>query len=238
MEWLLAPVDPNRVHDVGIAVSWHGRSMVLAWAVIAPLAVIAARYFKVMPGQDWPRELDNQLWWRTHWSGQVAVVILTAIGLVLVVGRAGERGLHGTLGYLVLLLLAAQVGLGVFRGSKGGPTAPAADGSLRGDHYDMTLLRVMFEWLHKLLGYTVLALAAVVVGLGLWEANAARWMWLLIGSWYLLLVAVSVFLQRRGWAVDTYQAIWGPDLSHPGNSRKPIGWGITRYTGEAEARSE
>jgi hypothetical protein len=59
MDWLLAPIDATRAHEVGFAVSWHARSMVLAWAVLAPLAVVIARYFKVLPGQDWPRELDR-----------------------------------------------------------------------------------------------------------------------------------------------------------------------------------
>ncbi|MEM1074187.1 MAG: cytochrome b561 domain-containing protein [Pseudomonadota bacterium] len=238
MEWLWAPIDPSRAHDISFAVSWHARSMVIAWAVIAPLAVIAARFFKVMPGQDWPRELDNQIWWRSHWIGQVAVLVFTLVGLLLILGTAVERGLHGTLGYAVLVLLAGQVGLGIFRGTKGGPTARGTDGSLRGDHYDMTPWRVMFEWLHKGLGYTVLVLAAVVIALGLWQANAPIWMWLLIALWYLILICASTVLQLQGRAVDTYQAIWGPDPVHPGNARKPIGWGVRRTTGDTHVRSD
>ena len=40
------------------------------------------------------------------------------------------------------------------------------------------------------------------------------------------MVVACVVLQRRGRAIDTYQAIWGPGAEHPGNQRKPIGWGI------------
>ena len=58
MEWLLSPIDGARAHEVGFAVSWHARTMVLGWGVIAPLAVILARFFKILPGQDWPRALD------------------------------------------------------------------------------------------------------------------------------------------------------------------------------------
>lgn len=228
MEWLLASIDPSRPHEVGFAVSWHARSMVLAWVILAPLAVVAARYFKVLPGQDWPRELDNQAWWRSHWIGQSVVAGLTIFGLGLIMSAAGERGLHGTLGYLTLLLMLAQVGFGVFRGTKGGPTALASDGSPRGDHYDMTRWRVMFEWTHKITGYALLLLAAVVVVLGLWDANAPRWMWLFILIWYAGIVLLCINLQRRGRAVDTYQAIWGPDPKHPGNQRKPTGWGVRR----------
>lgn len=228
MDWLLASIDPSRPHEVGFAVSWHARSMVLAWVVLAPLAVIAARYFKILPGQDWPRVLDTQAWWRSHWIGHSLVAGLTIFGLGLILSTAGERGLHATLGYLVIFLVAAQIGLGVFRGSKGGPTAPTPDGSLRGDHYDMTAWRIMFEWLHKIIGYSVLLIAAVTVVLGLWDANAPIWMWLCVSGWYVGLSGLCLVLQKQGRAVDTYQAIWGPDPKHPGNQRKPIGWGIRR----------
>lgn len=228
MDWLLAPIDPSRTHDVGFFVSWHARSMVLAWVVLAPLAVLVARFFKIMPGQDWPRELDNQFWWRFHWIGHSGVALLSVIGFGLILGGSGSAGTHGRLGYALLLLMGLQVLLGVFRGSKGGPTSPARDGSTRGDHYDMTRWRVAFEWCHKLLGYAALAIAVIVVLAGLWQANAPRWMWVAILAWWLCLVAAYARLQRRGQAIDTYQAIWGPDPSHPGNRRAPIGWGIRR----------
>ncbi len=239
MDWLLAPIDLARAHEVGFAVSWHARSMTLAWGVLAPLAVVIARYFKVLPGQDWPRELDTQLWWRGHWMGQGIVVLLSLFGLGLILAASKGGGLHGALGYVLLALMAVQVGFGVFRGTKGGPTAPARDGSPRGDHYDMTPWRVMFEWCHKLLGYLALGLSVVVILLGLWRANAPVWMWLTLGIWWSVLLCVAFWLQAKGRAIDTYQAIWGPDPSHPGNQRAPIGWGVSRYTkGDADVRND
>lgn len=243
-DWLLSPIDPGRVHEVGFAVSWHARSMVLGWGVLAPLAVIAARFFKIMPGQDWPRELDNQSWWRSHWMGQALVVGLSIFGLALVLpSRLTEMSLHNWLGYAVLLGLVLQVLLGQFRGSKGGPTAPAADGSLRGDHYDMTPWRRAFEHLHKTLGYTLLLLASVTIVLGLWKANALVWMWLVLSFWWVLLIAAFVHMQRRGMAVDTYQAIWGDDPIHPGNQRPAPGWGMRQpgkdiEKGDQDVRSD
>lgn len=229
MEWLLSPIDPGRVHDVGFAISWHARSMVLAWGVLAPLAVLIARFFKVMPGQDWPRELDNQTWWRGHWVGQCAVVGLSLVGLVLVLpADLSKMSLHNKLGYAVLCGAVLQVALGFCRGSKGGPTAPAPDGSLRGQHYDMTPWRVAFETLHKGIGYGTVCLAIVTILLGLWKANGPVWMWLALSLWWAMLVVVFVVLQRRGMAVDTYQAIWGPGLEHPGNRRTAPGWGMSR----------
>lgn len=228
MDWLLAPIDPSRAHDITSAVSWHGRSMVLAWGCFAPLAVIIARFCKRLPGQDWPRELDSQLWWRSHWMGQCLVLVLTVFGLGLVFQSVNAANLHARLGYSVCLLMFIQIAFGIFRGSKGGPTSRASDGSMRGDHYDMTPWRVMFEWVHKTTGYGVLLLASVTILLGMWKANAPVWMWTGLAIWWLILVVAFVILQRRGYAMDTYQAIWGPGTEHPGNHRKPIGWGIRR----------
>ena len=228
MDWLLAPIDPTRAHEVVREVAWHGRSMVLAWGILAPLAVLVARFFKVLPGQDWPLALDSQFWWRSHWIGQSLALLLTVFGFGLVFRNGGSVNLHATAGYSVIVLVCAQVGLGIFRGTKGGPTARASDGSLRGDHYDMTTWRVMFEWVHKITGYGLILLASLTILLGMWEANAPNWMWAAILCWWAALSVVFAGLQRRGFTVDTYQAIWGPGAEHPGNQRRPIGWGIRR----------
>lgn len=234
LDWLLSPIDASRAHEVGVAISWHARAMVLGWGILAPLAVLVARFFKVMPGQNWPQDLDNQVWWRSHWKGQVAVLILSVIGFILVWPLDfSDVGLHAIFGYLVLLGLVAQVLLGVFRGSKGGPTARAADGSPRGHHYDMTPWRRMFEALHKSIGYGIILLAMITILMGLWTANGPIWMWLVMCVWWAVLLAVFVVLQNRGMAIDTYQAIWGPDPQHPGNTRAAPGWGMRRF-GERE----
>lgn len=219
-EWLLSPIDPARTHEVGFSISWHARAMVLGWGILAPLAVMVARFFKVMPHQDWPRQLDNQTWWRSHWIGQSAVLGLSLIGLILVMPPDFSNiTLHRGMGYTVLLGLLAQIGLGLARGSKGGPTAPAPDGSWRGDHYDMTLRRRIFEWVHKTLGYALLLLATMTILVGLWDANGPRWMWLVLFGWWCLLALCFARFQQLGMAIDTYQAIWGTDPKHPGNTR-------------------
>lgn len=230
-EWLLAPIDPTRAHDVGFAISWHARAMVLAWGILAPLAVLIARFFKVLPQQDWPRELDSTFWWRSHWIGQTLVFVLTITGLVLVLPSDWQNmGWHNWMGYGVFAGVVLQVMLGLFRGSKGGPTARAADGTTRGHHYDMTPWRRMFETVHKTLGYGLLALAAATILLGLWKANGPVWMWLSLITWWTLLIVTFFVLQRLGMAVDTYQAIWGDDLDHPGNRLPTPKWGVRRLS--------
>ncbi len=230
--WLLAPIDPARGHAVDVTTAWHGRLMVAAWCFLFPIGILAARFFKITPKQDWPRTLDNVVWWKTHLSTQYAggVLMLVALGLALAIpeGAGSWVSWHHVLGWTVVALAALQFAGGWLRGSKGGPSAPAPDGSLRGDHYDMSPRRRAFEHVHKSAGYVALLAAFAAIPLGLWIANGPRWMWLgLLGWWIALTVAFAV-LQRRGYAFDTYQAIWGPDPRHPGNRRAPIGLAVTR----------
>lgn len=230
-EWLAAPLFMDRPHELTFAQQWHARFMFLAWGMLAPLAIIIARFFKILPRQDWPTQLDSQLWWRVHWIGQSLVLVFTLVAVSFVYQLdLSALSLHSQFGYVVLLLVLFQIALGYFRGSKGGPTAPQANGSLSGDHYDMNLRRRVFEVLHKSLGYCLLLLSVLTIVIGLWHVNAPRWMWVSIGCWWMLLVVVFVKLQRSGYAIDTYQAIWGPDPQHPGNRTQSAGWGMRKIS--------
>jgi hypothetical protein len=218
IEWLLMPVDPARAHDVGLAVAWHGRLMTLGWGVLIPLGVVIARYFKVTPRQDWPRELDNLLWWRGHLACQYlgGIAMLAGFGLILTAsGGDGGAWPHRSLGYVVLGFGALQFVAGWLRGSKGGPT----EANPRGDHYDMTLRRIIFEGVHKSVGYLALAFAAAAILTGLWAANAPRWMPIVMLGWWIGLIGTAVRLQLLGRYKSSYHAIWGPDPAHPGNRR-------------------
>jgi hypothetical protein len=233
LEWLATPLSGASTHDIEAAMAWHARLMALAWGVLLPLGALAARFFKVLPGQDWPRVLDAKPWWHAHrllqWSG-VALMTL-ALALVLVrqdaPGRPPAAVAHAWLGWLLAAAAWLQVAAGQARGSKGGPTAA----ELRGDHYDMTPRRVRFERLHKGLGWAALGGAVACIGLGLVTADAPRWMPLALALWWALLGAAFARWQRAGRCIDTYQAIWGPDPAHPGNRRPPVGWGVRRPRG-------
>jgi hypothetical protein len=214
IDWLLSPFDAARVHDVGVHLSWHARLMVLAWGVLVPIGVIAARYFKVMPGQDWPRELDNRTWWTTHRTAHYLALglMLAGVGLILLApASAGsitaQVWIHRWAGWATLALAVHQFLSGWLRGTKGGPTDPR--GQMRGDHYDMTRRRVVFEALHKTSGYLAMCLAMVAIVSGLWQANAPRWMWIVVMGWWVLLVCVVWTCARRR-RIPTYEAIWGP----------------------------
>ena len=206
--------------------------MVLAWSVLAPVALLWARFWKIAPRQDFPRALDDKRWWHGHRWLQVFAALFTVVALWLAwrdsptaTGWTAAR-LHHWMGWAVAIAVAAQLANGFARGSKGGPS----DAQMRGDHYDMTPRRVAFERVHKSLGWITLVTAWLATVLGLWVADAPRWMVAGVLLWWRVLATLWVRWQRAGRCVDTYQAIWGtaPDL--PGLTRPPIGWGVRRYT--------
>ncbi len=243
MRWWLSPLSGASQHHLDAWVMWHARLMVLAWAILLPLGAVAARYFKVTPKQDWPRHVDNRAWWHAHRALQYGGVLIMLVGTALVYNGRTESHLpvsapsaltvwHGYLGWTMVLLGVLQILSAWLRGSKGGPT----ESQLRGDHYDMTRHRLAFEALHKGAGWLSVMLAIITIMLGLIAADAPRWMPLAVGLWWLGLLAASVYLERTGHCIDTYQAIWGPDVKHPGNQRSINGWRMRRPLLDKEQR--
>ena len=228
-QWLGRPLSGADGHHILPWVAWHGRLMVLSWGLLLPLGMLAARFFKVLPSQAWPHQLDRKNWWRAHLWLQGSGLAVMSAGMLLIVGHAGMPDplarWHHAGGWLLVGCAALQLCGGLLRGSKGGPASVC----LRGDHYDMSPRRVVFECLHKGIGWGSLPLAMATIAIGLVLADAPRWMPLLLTVWWLTLAALALALQRAGWCIDTYQAIWGPDPRHPGNRRAPIGWGIVRF---------
>lgn len=236
-QWLLTPISGAFEHTISPTTSWHGRIMVLCWGVAVPLAVLAARFYKVTPNQHWPEELDNKFWWNVHrllnYSSVVGSLLAVAVLFNQNTYTSTQRDIHVLMGWTLVVFGLLQVAGGLLRGTKGGPTAPRMGPNdevldFKGDHYDMTPHRLLFERVHKTLGYTALALAALTILMGLWTADAPRWMWLGVLGWWLACIAVFVRLQRQGRCLDTYQAIWGPGIQHPGNSAPVVGWGVRR----------
>ena len=198
-------------------VTLHAALMVFAWAVLAPLCVLLARYYKVTPEQDFPRAVDNPFWWRWHRWGQTAVVALSTLAFGIMWREIGWTGLaswHGTLGMGLVSIGWLQVFGGVLRGSKGGPTDPRANpanpATWRGDHYDMTLRRRVFEAVHKSLGYAALVLVLPVIWLGVSLSGVDISVWISALALWVGMVIGAARLQRSGRHVDTWVALWGP----------------------------
>jgi hypothetical protein len=229
IEWLLTSIDPDRVHQVDFFISWHGRLMAFAWGGLVPIGILVARYFKVLPNQNWPQELDNQTWWNTHRIMQYGAALFMSIGLGLILYKGTsliDTEFHRRIGWVVVILTCIQIFSGIFRGTKGGPTDPSPDGSLAGDHYDMTQHRIIFEYFHKLNGYLLLSLASYCIVSGMWIANAPIWMWLGLLIWWTTIIGLVLVLEKKGACFDTYQAIWGPSKDLTGNQMKPIGFRV------------
>ena len=211
--------------------------MVLSMGVLMPPVIIVSRFFKVTPGQDWPRQLDNPFWFVTHrrWGHVIGLIVVG--GLAFALAAEGWRALwhspHSTLGWTVVALVFIQVVGSWLRGTHGGPVDPFTrkqrpPNEWPGDHFSMTPRRIVFEYVHKGAGYALLILTAAAIPTGLITADSPRWMPIAMGIWWLAMLGVFIWLQRTGRCVDTYQAIWGLDPNLPGNRRRPIGFGISR----------
>lgn len=216
----------------------HAALMLIAWMVLIPLGVIIARFYKVTPGQDYPREVDNKFWWHSHLLLQNGGILLACIALYLVwTPEKNLNNMHAVAGMSAMALGLAQVISGFLRGSTGGPWdrkgRPQPPQKVRGDHYDMTLYRRLFEFVHKKGGYVALGTAYVAGWLGLRQIGA-HWLFFAAYAVWLALFAVWFYLlQKSGGWIDTYQAIWGPDPVHPGNRQR---LNITAASSETESK--
>ena len=235
--WLLTPISGSYEHIIATSTAWHGRLMVLGMGVLTPPTIIVARFFKVTPQQDWPRQLDNPFWFVTHRRWGHAIGLIVATGLAFALAKQAWQppwhSLHGGLGWAVIGLVLIQVVGSWLRGTHGGPIDPFTrrrrpPNDWPGDHFSMTQRRIVFEYAHKWGGYILLALTLMAIPTGLLAADAPRWMPITMGIWWLFFLSVFIWLQRAGRCIDTYQAIWGLDPKLPGNRRRPIGFGIVR----------
>lgn len=195
----------------------HGVLMGIAWLILLPAGMLIARFFKVTGTQDWPSELDNQFWWHGHrWLNYAGIGLATAGTLSIWMTLDGPvlAGWHARLGLMAMLLGWLQIVSAWLRGSKGGPTDAGVDpndrATWRGDHFDMTLHRRLFEAWHKHVGYLALLLAVPAIWLGLREVGAPFWLDVL--PWLAALVFALLFhrFTRQGRWIDTHAAIWGP----------------------------
>ncbi len=238
LRWLFTPMSGSSEHYIPASIAGHSRMMMLGMGLLMPPAILVARFCKVTPRQDWPRHLDNPFWFVTHrrWGHVIGLMVAAGLGFILYAHgwQPPWRSMHTASGWVVIVLVLIQVVSSWLRGTHGGPIDPftrkprSAD-QWFGDHFSMTKRRIVFEYIHKYAGYVLLALTLVAIPTGLLAADAPRWMPIAMGIWWLIMLGVFVWLQRGGWCIDTYQAIWGLDPALPGNRRRrPIGFGIVR----------
>lgn len=239
LDWLNRPVASGPVESLNVLDLWHAMLMGLAAGVLVPVTVLAARYWKIVPGQDWPRVLNHRGWQIVHTVCGVGAVLCLFVGAYMAFnGMSLDVHLihpHAWAGWSVISLVVLLLINIALRGSIGGPGRKQARTLVHlhdvpGDHYDMTRRRRIFERLHRLLGYLLVLALAITLLSGFWHANAPRWLWALTLSWWLTLAIVASRWERQGRAVDGYQARWGPGMNHPGNRIPRVSGGLRRYT--------
>ena len=241
LDWLNTPLHAGPLDDVNPVDFWHGVLMGTAGAVLVPVAVLAARYWKIVPGQDWPRIINHRGWQRVHGLCGVAAMLCLVVGVAMAFqGMSLPSHLahpHAWTGWgivAVLLLLVINIAL---RGSIGGPGRhqPRTLVHLHdvpGDHYDMTRRRRIFERAHRWLGYGLMLALFANVMTGYWHVNVPRGLAVATLAWWACLALMALRWERQGRAVDGYQARWGPSMGHPGNRIPRLGGGLHRYTEE------
>lgn len=236
IQWINQPIDHTRPHDIEPYIAWHARFMVLAWGVLLPLGILIARFFKITPKQHFPKITDNRFWWHSHIILQASggIIAVFSFVLVLVFGRQRDIPTHEILGWITMIGLCIQVLMTQFRGNAGGPKEFKKNNTIRGHHYDMTTRRYVFEYAHKFFGYVLLLLSWATGATGMWAVNAPIWMWIVLSIWLCMLICAFVYLQYRGYAVDTYEALWGMDTIHPGNNKRVVKFGVRRLRLESD----
>lgn len=243
--WLQVPWHDGPPDAINEADFWHGLLMMLGGGVLVPVAVLAARYWKIMPGQDWPRVINHKAWQIVHLLGGTTALLCMVGGVTLVFhGMSLSEHLdhpHAWAGWGVMVMLLLLVLNTALKGSTGGPGKRKARTLVHlhdvpGDHYDMTLRRRVFEWGHRVLGWGLLFALIATILTGYWHVNVGRGLVLVSALWWVLLGWLALRWEREGRAVDGYQARWGPSMGHPGNRIPLLAGGHRRYSEEEYQR--
>lgn len=210
--------------------NYHALLMFSVWMVLVPVCVIAIRFFKPKPSQygvTTKISLRNIRWWwfSVHKYGLFAAVGLSLAGAtVALVVRGGFSGsVHSMFGITTLTMACLQVISALFRGTHGGRyynnAKPDDPSTWRGDHYDYTLRRRMFEAYHKSSGYFTGIFALGAVGSGLMQYSfpvLAAFAFILP----ILFLVVWIVLEFKGRRYDGYRAVFGYGLEHPHNQAR------------------
>jgi len=210
--------------------NYHAVLMFLIWMVLVPPSIISIRYFKPKPTPYGIREkvkLSNTAWW---WFHVHKYILYLAIGLLLVgaaVALAASHGfsgsVHSMFGILTVVLGCLQVASSWFRGTHGGRYYYTADpndpSTWRGDHFNMTLRRRIFEAFHKNVGYFACFFAVGAVTSGLVQFPMPILTLVMLAT-ALVILALCLVLEYKGRKFDTYRSVFGNDPDHPYNKAR------------------
>lgn len=137
----------------------HGCLMIVGWMTMAGITMVMSRYFKEGLGAVFC--LGSKTWFQLHRLCAILVFCLTAAGLALILvhlkGKVTANKLgfdHAAVGFTVVAAVCGQVVLGFLR--------PSPE----------SRFRIVFVWLHRVLGKAAHILSAVALLL------AFQWTWM------------------------------------------------------------
>ncbi len=218
-----------------IDVHWgyHALLMVGIWVILVPLCIITIRFGKPRPKPNGITEqvkLTNLVWWwfSVHKYGLYLAIGLSFVGLViaLVVSSGFNGSVHSMFGLATIILGCLQVIAGWLRGKHGGRYYYTADpddpSTWRGDHFDMTTRRRIFEAYHKTAGYFAGFFAVGAVASGLMQYPMPVLAGAVIVAVFVIL-GLCIVLEFKGLRYDGYRAAHGNNPDHPHNlARKDL----------------
>lgn len=171
--------------DLRPVLAVHGFMMFLAWGILLPGGILAARYLK---------HVKDDSWFRIHVYLQYSGLVIVFLGFLFAVAEL--RGLtfssvHVKFGMLAILLGVAQPVNAYFRPKK--PNAGEEASSRK---------RVMWEYTHIISGRCAIAvgMAALLTGMRhmgeRYGENVHGLSWALIG-WFLIGALTVIYLEHR-----------------------------------------
>eukprot|EP00038_Savillea_parva_P006850 m.166278 g.166278 ORF g.166278 m.166278 type:complete len:1139 (+) comp12671_c0_seq1:83-3499(+) len=173
----------------------HGMLMTVAWACVVPIGILVARF-----------KLGSQgLWFKVHRAWQLFGLLLAFVGLAIIVSAVHEEGAphfmvtHAKVGLAVMVAAGIQPLNSLIKRPK------PADG----DHVSFN--RMVWEMVHKGIGYGVVFLAWFNIFLSfdladVIQVNFANYLDIIEGVFYsgiALSVLGGIYLQVKGWYEKT-----------------------------------
>eukprot|EP01127_Copromyxa_protea_P007369 TRINITY_DN17279_c0_g1_i1.p1 TRINITY_DN17279_c0_g1~~TRINITY_DN17279_c0_g1_i1.p1 ORF type:complete len:585 (+),score=109.25 TRINITY_DN17279_c0_g1_i1:3-1757(+) len=157
----------------------HGLFMFFAWGVVFQISACIARYGKKAGGSMW-------LWGHgaCNLFGIVLAITGTTLGFVSATAVSLEAGwAHSVIGILVMIAMALQPIIGIFRPSKESDK------------------RSCWSWTHKIIGWVLLVLTFVNIFLGLLVAllNSIAWAFLAYAG---VIIIMHIILSLLGFSKE------------------------------------
>ena len=208
----------------------HGILMLTVWIVLVPLCITIMRFHKPPPSEKGivrDVKLRHREWWffSIHKFGLFFAMSLAIAGSAFAwLASGGFSGsVHAWFGSITVLLGVTQIISSQFRGTRGGKYREGADpdnpDTWRGDQYDHTPKRRMFEAIHKTTGYFTLFFAIGAVGSGLMQYHMPG-LTLAVVLIVLIWLAAWAIYDFKGRAHDGYRVAHGYGLEHPYNKER------------------